>query len=588
MPIKRKYVVCVLVICSLFFSGLVEAITLSGKSIDPSNFITPEKNISNIYTTINAPSNLTAQSPEVGKIVLQWNDNSSNESGFKIERASGSDDIYFEIDYVSANTTSYEQSELSTYAVFPSETYSYRVKAFNSTKESAYSNEAWVTVKSEVASPSPPEALRAKALWDMGHWVLRLFWVDIADNENKYVVQRKQEGQAFKLVAELPTNSVKFDEDALHMERNVKFTYRVIAYNAGGAGVSNEVDIVLPDDLPETPEFNPPLAQGSNSIMLSWEDNSDNEDYFRIDRGGCQSIMTHTWTVAENYVVPANQTSYLIDSLNPMTAYHFQISAVNALGEKSFDPIDTYTGPPGPTSLTVQSVSGTQNRLAWSSSDSYGGFSIERKKAGQNYAEVATVSGGSREHIDPLLVPGTQYLYRIRSWTTYPYDSNKYYSDYSNEYNVTTPGQSTTNFTGLAGTNLQAKNIIKLKLGDKNYLVNGQTLQMDAAPIVQEGRTLLPIRYLTEPMGAVLLWDASAQKVTISLKEKKIELWIGKNDALVNGNRVMIDPGNPKVIPISVPPGRTMLPARFVSETLGCEVNWDQQTGSATITFPGE
>lgn len=111
---------------------------------------------------------------------------------------------------------------------------------------------------------------------------------------------------------------------------------------------------------------------------------------------------------------------------------------------------------------------------------------------------------------------------------------------------------------------------------------------MDVAPIILEGRTLLPIRYVAEALGANVEWEAKEQKVTINFKGIVIELWIGKNLATVNGEWKLIDPSNPNVKPITIPPGRTMLPIRFIAENLGCKVDWDPNLKEVKITSPGE
>ena len=54
------------------------------------------------------------------------------------------------------------------------------------------------------------------------------------------------------------------------------------------------------------------------------------------------------------------------------------------------------------------------------------------------------------------------------------------------------------------------------------------------------------------------------------MQGNKIELWLGNNLAGFNGEYELIDNQNPLVTPITVPPGRTMLPLRFVAENLGC------------------
>ncbi|MGE5422671.1 MAG: copper amine oxidase N-terminal domain-containing protein, partial [Ignavibacteriales bacterium] len=68
--------------------------------------------------------------------------------------------------------------------------------------------------------------------------------------------------------------------------------------------------------------------------------------------------------------------------------------------------------------------------------------------------------------------------------------------------------------------------------------------------------------------------------------DKTIELWTGRATARVNGVNRLIDSTNNKVKPYVVPPGRTMLPLRFIAENLGCDVKWDPKTKQITITYP--
>jgi hypothetical protein len=65
-----------------------------------------------------------------------------------------------------------------------------------------------------------------------------------------------------------------------------------------------------------------------------------------------------------------------------------------------------------------------------------------------------------------------------------------------------------------------------------------------------------------------------------------IEMWIGQNTAKVNGVLVAINPTNTQVMPIVVPPGRTMLPLRFIAENLKCQVDWDATQQMVTVTYP--
>ncbi|MCX5973175.1 MAG: copper amine oxidase N-terminal domain-containing protein [Coprothermobacterota bacterium] len=127
--------------------------------------------------------------------------------------------------------------------------------------------------------------------------------------------------------------------------------------------------------------------------------------------------------------------------------------------------------------------------------------------------------------------------------------------------------------------------VLHFFVGSQTYYVDSLAKQMDTQPMIVESRTFLPIRYVAQELGAVVDWYAPDQKVTITLQGKKIELWIGKNSAAVNGAYSLIDPANPNVVPFIQPPGRTMMPLRFISENLGAKVEWFPPT-EARVTWP--
>ena len=114
---------------------------------------------------------------------------------------------------------------------------------------------------------------------------------------------------------------------------------------------------------------------------------------------------------------------------------------------------------------------------------------------------------------------------------------------------------------------------------------DGKVIALDSPPVIVEGRTLVPIRPIVEKLGGSVAWDNVERKVTITLGDKTLELWIGKNTAKVNGTTVPIDSSNTKVVP-QIISGRTMLPVRFVAETLGARVDWDGTLKKITITYP--
>jgi hypothetical protein len=117
--------------------------------------------------------------------------------------------------------------------------------------------------------------------------------------------------------------------------------------------------------------------------------------------------------------------------------------------------------------------------------------------------------------------------------------------------------------TGVAPGQVWAEKPIEVILDSEKVL-------FDVHPQIMDGRTFVPFRALFERLDAKIKWDAKTQTVTARQEDTQIVLTIGKKEALVNDTLVQLD-----VAP-SVIEGRTMVPLRFVTETLDKKVQWDQ------------
>lgn len=137
-----------------------------------------------------------------------------------------------------------------------------------------------------------------------------------------------------------------------------------------------------------------------------------------------------------------------------------------------------------------------------------------------------------------------------------------------------------------ASGKLQAQRVIRFKLGETKYEVSAegqkQAREADAAPILENGRTFVPVRYLALAMGVPeggISWSPAAQTVTLALNGVTVNLTVGKNVQFVNNREVIMD-----VAPLLMPPGRLYLPARYVSEAFGYNVGWDERTKAVVIS----
>lgn len=101
--------------------------------------------------------------------------------------------------------------------------------------------------------------------------------------------------------------------------------------------------------------------------------------------------------------------------------------------------------------------------------------------------------------------------------------------------------------------------------------------RMDAAPVNDNGRTLVPLRGVLEQFGATVDWLPEDKQIETRLGDKEVTLTLGSIRALVNGKEAQLD------IPPKVVDGHTLIPSRFVSEQLGMSVKWDGENRSITI-----
>jgi photosystem II stability/assembly factor-like uncharacterized protein len=127
------------------------------------------------------------------------------------------------------------------------------------------------------------------------------------------------------------------------------------------------------------------------------------------------------------------------------------------------------------------------------------------------------------------------------------------------------------------------KRVITLKIGDGTMHVDGTPVSLQAPPVVLNSRTFLPIRAIGEAIGAFVSWDAPTRTVEVTRGGSVLQFMIDWNTAKVNGSSVRIDPQDMDVVPV-IMNGRTLLPLRFVAETLGLDVQWNAVTKTITIT----
>jgi len=119
---------------------------------------------------------------------------------------------------------------------------------------------------------------------------------------------------------------------------------------------------------------------------------------------------------------------------------------------------------------------------------------------------------------------------------------------------------------------------MRISRGKIEVVVNGKKVSFDQEPIVKDGRTLVPLRAISEALGAKVEWNEDAQVITLTRDNNTIIMIVGKDAYTKNG----------EIVPLDVPPqiinSRTLVPVRAIAESYGCEVKWDQENKRVVIT----
>jgi hypothetical protein len=366
------------------------------------------------------PSDLIAASVSQSEISLTWSDNTDNESGFIIERSPNGSTVWNLIGNVGPNVLFFDDSGLD-----PGSTFYYRVYAYNGAGNSPVSNVATATTW-ELQPPAAPTELTAIPA---SQTAIDLHWVDNADNENSFHLERSPNGTTgWEQIATVGSNIVDYHNSGL--TPGTGYYYRVFARNDDGDSTYSNVAVAATWELqpPAAPTDLSASAISQTEIDLFWTDNADNEDGFIIEHSldGASG-----WTQIGN--VGPNVVTFSDSGLAPGTTHHYRVCATNGDGNSPFSntadaTTDTTDPPNAPSNLSASPTSHSDIDLLWvDNADNELGFMIERSLDGTGgWNGVASVGAQVVSYTDEGLSASTDYYYRVQAF------NDDGYSDYSN------------------------------------------------------------------------------------------------------------------------------------------------------------
>jgi outer membrane protein assembly factor BamB len=228
--------------------------------------------------------------------------------------------------------------------------------------------------------------------------------------------------------------------------------------------------------------------------------------------------------------------------------------------------------PYAPYDLTVSSDLLNNLSLTWRQDTAYeeDGFIIEQRIGKQDFVQIGETARDVTTY-KLSSVPSGQYTYRVKAY------NKAGYSQYSNEAII--------DLTDKSNNGVKKVHTVRFFIGRPIYSIGSAAYTTDAAPVVIGGRAFLPIRYVADALDAEVEWLEEQKQINIYRDNLTVSMWIDKPWATVNGETKFIDPQSQKIRPIIVPPGRIMLPIRFIAECLDCQVEWDEQTKEIKIVY---
>ncbi|NLP46816.1 MAG: LysM peptidoglycan-binding domain-containing protein [Epulopiscium sp.] len=146
-------------------------------------------------------------------------------------------------------------------------------------------------------------------------------------------------------------------------------------------------------------------------------------------------------------------------------------------------------------------------------------------------------------------------------------------------HNTSVENLKETNF--LSHDEIYAGQVFHIRLAEKNLsvFVNGQKINFDVEPYIENGRTFVPIRYIAEAIHVDCIdWDETYQQAILVKGDTTLRLPIGSKTIFKNTTTVDVD------APITTYQSRTFVPLRFISEVFDCEVRWEESTYSIYIS----
>ncbi|MFO7658958.1 MAG: fibronectin type III domain-containing protein, partial [Bacteroidales bacterium] len=361
-------------------------------------------------TTLNPPGSPTAlllKNLSKTSATIEWSDNTTNESGFYIERSLNNPGLFVRIDTLKADSTLYINTSLKSNTV-----YFYRIIAFNNDGLSLPSDTLRIQTEPLII-PSAPSNL---VLEYISPFSAEIKWDDNSPNENGFQLQRADSTMVFANLKNLLSGIATYNDTTL--ADDAVYYYRIRAYNNDGySKFSDTLMVRTPANIiPQVPRNFKTALVKFNQTVMSWEAFSDQVIGFEIERESANSgqfaLLKKTGFVL----------SYTDTTVKEGESYAYRIRAFNEFNFSGYTPFITaeipfLVLPEPPELLTPEAIESNSITLKWKyRSADESGFIVKRAVYPQDKFEALhTASTNDTLYTDNTVSPNTTYFYIVNA-----------------------------------------------------------------------------------------------------------------------------------------------------------------------------
>ncbi|MDP8315557.1 MAG: right-handed parallel beta-helix repeat-containing protein [Candidatus Celaenobacter antarcticus] len=344
------------------------------------------------FSTNSAPANLQIEQIAQDSIKLTWQDNSIGEQYFRIDRKIDEKGWQTNYAHVPADTTYFLDYTTALY-----DTCNYKIFAVSGISYSDSTENAFIPFL------PAPTTLQLQAL---SATEVKLTWQDNCENEDGYLVYKRLEETAWNITP-IPANTEEWtDEDVIPGIMNYYKVCAYIGYDHSGYVEDSLNTLPVPTNLQIE-------QQNVHTFKLNWQDNSNFEQGFKIDR----KIDDEDW-VNEIGIVDSNITTWTDSTLgrNYNVVYYRSYAYYEEYNSTKIESNSNIVFPaPSDLSYTILDINSIS--LTWTDkSEGEEGFILQRKVFGDNWEELIVLPKNSTEYTDNTLNNEDIFLYRVYAY----------------------------------------------------------------------------------------------------------------------------------------------------------------------------